>query len=97
MSAFAALEARTATVGYSRLANAVATTSGGESFPAFFDTTDRTAFDAVTAGDYTLRYLASGVVLKQGDDVVVDGVAYQVADVPARINAQEFVAGLVRD
>lgn len=80
----------------SRLAN-VSCVANGVEFSAQFDITDRTAFDAVTAGDYTLRYLASGVVLKQGDDVVVDGVAYQVADVPARINAQEFVAGLVRD
>lgn len=87
-----------------RLANASCVASGVE-FSAQFDTADRTAFDAVTAGDYTLRYMGAGVVLKQGDDVMVkqddsmadDWVAYQVADVPARINAQEFVAGLVRD
>ena len=93
---FAALEQRMAGMCMSRLAN-VSCAANGVEFFAQFDTADRTAFDAVTAGDYTLRYLASGVALKQGDDVVVDGVAYQVADVPARINAQEFVAGLVRD
>jgi len=97
---FAVLEERLASVTMSRLAN-VECVANGSPFAAQFNITDRLAFDQVSAGDYSLRYLSADVVLAKGDGVVVTGGAYAgayvVADAPLRINGQESVVGLVRD
>lgn len=71
------------------------TPNSGDAFVGIVSATDRTAFDAVTAGDYTLRYLAVDVVLADGDEIFVGEAPYQVVTTPQRINAQEFVVGLM--
>ena len=79
-----------------RLANVTCSGPNGD-FEAMFSTTDRTAFDAVVVGDYTLRYLSADATLERDDSVAVDGVQYVVADEPMQINALERMVGLRRD
>jgi hypothetical protein len=62
-----------------------------------FNVIDRNAFDAVTAGDYTVRYITADVTLEAGDSVMINGAEYVLPSPPLQINAQESVAGLVLD
>lgn len=93
---FASLEFRLASIVNARLSNAECQANGAV-FGAMLDTSDRTVYDAVTVGDYTLRYLTADVVLEEGDALVVAGVDYVVAAAPQQINAYESVAPLRRD
>lgn len=81
------------------LANVVVQANGA-TFGAMLDVTDRTAYDTVTIGDYSLRYLTADVRIEQGDEVTVSAGplagSYAVAEPPQRINGHESVAGLVR-
>lgn len=96
---FASLEMRLACAVNARLSNAECSASG-VTFLAMLDITDRTAYDTVTVGDYSLRYLTADVVLEPGESVMVSAGPlageYMTAEAPARINAFESVVGLVR-
>lgn len=96
---FASLEMRLAGIVNARLSN-VECQANGATFGAMLDVTDRTAYDTVTIGDYSLRYLTADLRLEQGDEVTVSAGplagSYAVAEPPQRINGHESVAGLVR-
>lgn len=74
----------------------VFTTSGGQ-VPCLFDVADRTAFDAVIVGDYTLRYLSADATLERDELVSIHGFDYAVVAPPERINVYESVAQLMRE
>ena len=78
----------------------VSIAASGAVAPALLDITDRAAFDTVTVGDYSLRYLTEDALLEQGDEVAVSAGplagTYAVAEVPQRNNAFESVVGLVQ-
>lgn len=94
---FADLELRMARARNARLANAAVTPAIGEPFAAEFDETDRTAFDTVQVGDFTLRYLSAAGTLAKGDLLDIGGVSYRVADLPRRIGRHEMLVGLMQE
>lgn len=67
-----------------------------QDFPALLDTADDEFFAAGHRTTHKLRYLA-GPPIKAGDVVTAEGVAYTVTGIPQRINADEMLAGLVRN
>lgn len=79
---------------YRRMGELATTTAGN--IRCLFDVADRTAFDAVIVGDYTLRYLATDATLEREDSVTIAGVEYIVAAPPEQINAHELSAPLMR-
>ncbi|MBW7896526.1 MAG: hypothetical protein H3C27_15570 [Opitutaceae bacterium] len=93
---FAAIEQCIADACTALLANAIVN-AGGADFAARFSIADRDAFDAVSVGDYTLRYLtADAPDLVRGEVIMVDGTDYTVAAQPARLNAHESTVALTR-
>lgn len=70
-------------------------TRQGDVFRGLLDVADQVAFDAVTHGTHVLRYPA-GVVLAEGDNIVIGGESYRVAAPPRRIaDASEMLAELI--
>lgn len=92
LSLFAIAQARLNAAVQRRLANAVAVWRGGEPFGVLLDCGTRDVFDEVAAGAITCSLpLASAPGLAQGGELVIDGVAYEVA-APVQPDASGWVA-----
>lgn len=82
LAPFAALESRVNRAVQSRLANAVATYQGGEPFGVLFD---RASADPMGGGEFAAAShscsfcIANAPGLCEGSELVIDGLAYQVA------------------
>lgn len=101
LAPFAEFEADMAEHLHDMLANVTVTPASGAPFGAQFDVADADVFEAVQAGEYTLRYLTRLAVLEVDSALEIAGGEYAgtylVVTHPARVNGQESQVGLVRD
>ncbi len=92
LAPFAQVEALVNTGVQSVLANAVATWQGGEPFGVIFARGERSSFGEVATGAISCSLpLVCAPALARGDELVVDGVAYEVA-APVQPDASGWVA-----
>lgn len=92
LAPFAQVEALVNTGVQSVLANAVATWQGGQPFGVIFAQGQRESFGEVATGAITCSLpLSSAPGLAQGGELVIDGVAYEVA-APVQPDASGWAA-----
>ena len=95
LAPFAALEARIAAATASMLANVVVVLGNGQAFGAELDRADEVSFDAVMSGAESLTYL-SQYALTDGEEITINGAAYQVIGAPRRQDENFSRAEVVR-
>lgn len=72
------------------------TPAAGADFLGMFSHADEGVFDAVLAGEITLRYALQSASLQRGDLLTIRGAQYRVAEKPRRIGAgHEAIAVLI--
>lgn len=92
LAPFAARQRRLNAAVQRRLADAVAVWRGGEPFGVLLDQGAHEAFGEVATGDISCSLpLACAPGLSRGDELVVNGVAYEVA-APVQPDASGWVA-----
>lgn len=82
---FAAIEANIAASTSAMLDNAYVVLANGQTFGAELNQSDEPAFDMVMSGAESLVYL-SQYALADGEDITINGRAYQVAGAPRRLD-----------
>lgn len=93
---FSAIENMLTDVTMSMLSNVVVTPVAGADFPGIFSEADDGVFDAVLAGEITLRYPLQAASLQRGDLLTLRGAQYRVAEKPRRIGVgHEAIAVLI--
>ena len=95
LAPFAALEARIAAATAYMLANVVVVLGNGQAFGAELDRADEVSFDAVMSGAESLTYL-SQYALTDGEEITINGAAYQVIGAPRRQDENFSRAEVVR-
>lgn len=85
LAPFAALEQRIAASTSAMLANAYVVLANGHAFGAELNQSDEPAFDLVVSGAESLVYL-SQYALADGEQITINGRAYQVAGAPRRMD-----------
>lgn len=95
---FAAIDETISHACMQALADSVVTRANGASFLAQYEIADDRVFDsrAVVSDEQITYRCVDAPDVRPNEPVVINGVRYRVAGDPRKINAQEFLAQVVR-